>query len=41
MFDSDSSSHFLGDEASFQKKEAEMTKRLVSLEIITCKYNNV
>ncbi|KAL3533450.1 hypothetical protein ACH5RR_006971, partial [Cinchona calisaya] len=29
VFDGDSSSHFLGDEASFQKKEAELTKRLV------------
>ncbi|KAK6230979.1 hypothetical protein QUC31_002497, partial [Theobroma cacao] len=29
MFDADSSSFFLGDEASFQKKEAELAKRLV------------
>ncbi|GLU04060.1 hypothetical protein SLE2022_212260 [Rubroshorea leprosula] len=29
MFDGDSSSIFLGDEASFQKKEAELAKRLV------------
>ncbi|KAK8260864.1 hypothetical protein V6Z12_D13G147700 [Gossypium hirsutum] len=29
MFDADSSSLFLGDEASFQKKEAELAKRLV------------
>ncbi|KAJ7945536.1 Pre-mRNA-splicing factor ATP-dependent RNA helicase [Quillaja saponaria] len=29
MFDSDRSSIFLGDEASFQKKEAELAKRLV------------
>ncbi|KAJ7957590.1 Pre-mRNA-splicing factor ATP-dependent RNA helicase [Quillaja saponaria] len=29
MFESDSSSVFLGDEASFQKKEAELAKRLV------------
>lgn len=29
MFDTDSSSFFLGDEASFQKKEAELAKRLV------------
>ncbi|XAR60206.1 RNA helicase [Bertholletia excelsa] len=29
MFDADSSSFFLGDEASFQKKEAELSKRLV------------
>lgn len=31
MFDADSSSFFLGDEASFQKKEAELAKRLVLL----------
>lgn len=29
MFDTDNSSAFLGDEASFQKKEAELAKRLV------------
>ncbi|PON50620.1 hypothetical protein PanWU01x14_221530 [Parasponia andersonii] len=29
MFDADSSSFFFGDEASFQKKEAELAKRLV------------
>lgn len=29
MFDTDSSSFFLGDDASFQKKEAELAKRLV------------
>lgn len=29
MFDGDNSSVFLGDEASFQKKEAELAKRLV------------
>ncbi|KAJ1398769.1 P-loop containing nucleoside triphosphate hydrolase [Sesbania bispinosa] len=29
MFDTDSSSLFLGDEASFQKKEAELAKRLI------------
>ncbi|KAJ4836427.1 hypothetical protein Tsubulata_043006 [Turnera subulata] len=29
MFDADTSSFFLGDEASFQKKEAELAKRLV------------
>ncbi|KAJ8758553.1 hypothetical protein K2173_000274 [Erythroxylum novogranatense] len=29
LFDADSSSFFLGDEASFQKKEAELAKRLV------------
>ncbi|OMP09768.1 hypothetical protein COLO4_05147 [Corchorus olitorius] len=29
MFDADSTSFFLGDEASFQKKEAELAKRLV------------
>ncbi|XP_022749420.1 pre-mRNA-splicing factor ATP-dependent RNA helicase DEAH7 isoform X2 [Durio zibethinus] len=29
MFDADSSSFFLGDEASFQKKEADLAKRLV------------
>eukprot|EP00257_Ricinus_communis_P008936 XP_002527133.2 pre-mRNA-splicing factor ATP-dependent RNA helicase DEAH7 isoform X1 [Ricinus communis] len=29
MFDADSSSFYLGDEASFQKKEAELAKRLV------------
>ncbi|XP_010549285.1 PREDICTED: pre-mRNA-splicing factor ATP-dependent RNA helicase DEAH7 isoform X2 [Tarenaya hassleriana] len=29
MFDGDSSSVFLGDEASFQKKEAELAKRLI------------
>ncbi|KAM7494881.1 hypothetical protein LguiB_029490 [Lonicera macranthoides] len=29
MFDADSSSFFLGDDASFQKKEAEVAKRLV------------
>ncbi|PON82826.1 DNA helicase, ATP-dependent [Trema orientale] len=29
MFDTDSSSFFFGDEASFQKKEAELAKRLV------------
>ena len=29
MFDEDSSSFFFGDEASFQKKEAELAKRLV------------
>ncbi|KAK2969278.1 hypothetical protein RJ640_030819, partial [Escallonia rubra] len=29
MFDADSSSFFLGDDASFQKKEAEVTKRLL------------
>ncbi|KAJ9167576.1 hypothetical protein P3X46_019198 [Hevea brasiliensis] len=29
MFDADSSSFFLGDDASFQKKEAELAKRLV------------
>lgn len=28
-FDADSSSIFLGDEASFQKKEAELAKKLV------------
>lgn len=31
MFDADSSSFFLGDDASFQKKEAEVAKRLVCL----------
>lgn len=31
MFDSDSASFFLGDEASLQKKEAELAKRLVFL----------
>lgn len=30
MFDADNSSLFLGDEASFQKKEAELAKRLVT-----------
>ncbi|KAI3452603.1 hypothetical protein Pfo_009267 [Paulownia fortunei] len=29
VYDADSSSYFLGDEASFQKKEAELAKRLV------------
>lgn len=29
MYDDDRTSAFLGDEASFQKKEAELTKRLV------------
>lgn len=37
MFDGDSSSHFLGDEASFQKKEADLAKRLVSMDL-TMKY---
>lgn len=31
MFDTDRSSLFLGDDASFQKKEAELAKRLVSV----------
>lgn len=31
MFDADNSSLFLGDEASFQKKEAELAKKLVLL----------
>lgn len=30
MFDVDNTSFFLGDEASFQKKETELAKRLVS-----------
>ena len=34
MFDSDSSSFFLGDDASFQKKEAELAKRLVCLKCL-------
>lgn len=34
MFDADSSSFFLGDEASFQKKEAELAKRLVCLKML-------
>lgn len=29
MFDADSSSFFFGDDAAFQKKEAELAKRLV------------
>lgn len=29
MFDTESSSFFLGDDASFQKKEVELAKRLV------------
>lgn len=29
IYDADSSSVFLGDEASFQKKEAELAKRLI------------
>lgn len=32
MFDGDGSSAFLGDEASFQKKEVELAKKLVSTE---------
>lgn len=35
MFDTDSSSFFLGDEASFQKKEAELAKRLVCLAVLS------
>jgi hypothetical protein len=34
MFDADSSSFFLGDNASFQKKEAELAKRLVCLKCL-------
>ncbi|MCI35437.1 pre-mRNA-splicing factor ATP-dependent RNA helicase PRP16-like, partial [Trifolium medium] len=34
LFDSDNSSLFLGDEASFQKKEAELAKRLLPLPAI-------
>ena len=30
MVDGDASSFFLGDEASFQKKEADLAKKLVS-----------
>lgn len=30
MFDEDSSSFLLGDEATFRKKEAELAKKLVS-----------
>jgi len=33
LFDGDNSSLFLGDEASFQKKEAELAKRLVTFRI--------
>lgn len=33
MFEGDGSSVFLGDEASFQKKEVELAKKLVSMEI--------
>jgi len=29
MFDADSSSFYFGDDSSFQKKEAELAKRLV------------
>lgn len=32
MFEGDGSSAFLGDEASFQKKEVELAKKLVSTE---------
>lgn len=32
-FNEDTSSFFLGDEDSFQKKEAELAKRLVSLDV--------
>ena len=36
MFDADNS-YFLGDEASFQKKEAELAKRLVCFKIYLTK----
>lgn len=34
MFDADSSSFFLGDDAAFKKKEAELAKRLVCLKCL-------
>ena len=35
MFDGGTSSFFLGDEASFQKKEAELAKKLVSAKCLS------